>query len=310
LVMSVAGVVPAVVEQGPVSGVVGLTPIQHWLFESNPVCPERFDQSVLVELTEGLDEGALRCAFDVVLAQHDALRMRFECVDGVWRQDNLPVGSVDVLRLCDLSEVDVGGQSRVMEEVVGEVHAGFDLGSGPLVRAVLFELGPGQRSLLFVAVHHLVVDGVSWRILLEDLDAAYRQAESGESARVGPKTTSFREWAARLTEYAAAGGFDEQRDYWAGVSRGCDPVLPADGVGVNTVSSTCSVTVALDPEETRALLQDVPGVYRTQVNDVLLAGLGRVLSGWTGRGRDCSSRSRSSYARCPGVAWGMEPCVT
>jgi len=126
------------------------------------------------------------------------------------------------------------------------------------LKAVLFDLGAGQRPVLFVVVHHLVVDGVSWRILLEDLDTAYQQAVRGETARLEAKTTSFREWARRLAEHAAAGGFDDQRDYWAGVSQGCDPVLPVDAVGCNTVTSTNSVTVRLGPEETRALLQDVP----------------------------------------------------
>ncbi|MGH3612359.1 MAG: condensation domain-containing protein, partial [Pseudonocardia sp.] len=286
LVMSVAGVASAVVvEQGSVSGVVALTPIQHWLFETNPGYPERFDQSMVVELAEGVDEQALRCAFDAVMEHHDALRMRFECLDGHWRQDNAPVASVEVLQRRDLSGIDSGGQAAVVEEVAGEVRSGFDLGRGPLLKAVLFDLGVGQRPVLFVVVHHLVVDGVSWQILLEDLNTAYSQAASGESARLGAKTTSFKEWARQLTEHAAAGGFDEELDYWVGVTQDCDPVLPVEGVGANTLGSTGVVTVRLDPQETRALLVDVPGVYRTQINDVLLAGLGRVLSGWTGRRR-------------------------
>ncbi|MCA1682247.1 MAG: condensation domain-containing protein, partial [Actinobacteria bacterium] len=290
LVMSTTGVAGAmqsvVAEQGPVSGVVVLTPIQHWLFQTNPVCPERFDQSVLVELTEGLDEQALRAALDAVLAHHDALRMRFERLDGYWRQHNAPVEPVDVLHLCDLSDVDSDGQVAEIERVTGEVRSSFDLGSAPLVKAVLFDLGGGQRPVLFVVVHHLVVDGVSWRILLEDLETAYWQVVRGRTARLGTKTTSFREWAQRLAEHTAAGGFDGELEYWAGGSQGCDPVLPVDGVGANTVASTGSVTVRLDPEETRALLQDVPGVYRTQVNDVLLSALGRVLVDLEGHGRE------------------------
>ncbi|MCA1682235.1 MAG: condensation domain-containing protein, partial [Actinobacteria bacterium] len=285
LVMSITGVASVVAEQGPVSGVVVLTPIQHWLFQTNPVCPERFDQSVLVELTEGLDEQALRRALDAVLAHHDALRMRFECLDGYWRQHNAPVEPVDVLHVCDLSDIGSDGQVEAIAQVTDEVRCSFDLGSAPLVKAVLFDLGAGQRPVLFVVVHHLVVDGVSWRILLEDLDTAYWQVVGGQTARLGSKTTSFREWAQRLTEHTAAGGFDGELEYWAGVSQGADPVLPVDGVGANTVASTGSVTVRLDPEETRALLQDVPGVYRTQVNDVLLSALGRVLGRWTGRER-------------------------
>ncbi|MCA1705279.1 MAG: condensation domain-containing protein, partial [Actinobacteria bacterium] len=145
------------------------------------------------------------------------------------------------------------------------------------------------RPVLFLAVHHLVVDGVSWRILLEDLDTAYRQAAHGQTVQLGLKTTSFRDWAQRLTEHTEAGGFDDEVGYWSGVGKGCNPTLPVDkdtdGAGANTIASMRSVSVRLNPDETRALLQEVPGVYRTQINDVLLAALGRVLSRWTGRQR-------------------------
>ncbi|HEY0475247.1 MAG TPA: condensation domain-containing protein, partial [Kribbella sp.] len=93
------------------------------------------------------------------------------------------------------------------------------------------------------------------------------------------------EWARRLSEHADAGGFETESDYWAGVAACTDPTLPVDGTGPNTVASTRTFTARLDPEETRALLQDVPAAYRTQINDVLLAAVGRVLTGWTGRER-------------------------
>ncbi|MGH7745847.1 MAG: condensation domain-containing protein, partial [Candidatus Dormibacteria bacterium] len=216
--------------------------------------------------------------------------MRFEHRSGgsgtfEWCQVNAPVGPVDVLCCHDLSGVDASGQRVAMEQVVEQVCAGFDLAGGSLLRAVLFDLGVGRRPVLFLAVHHLVVDGVSWRILLEDLDTAYRQAVSGERVGLDAKTTSFRDWALRLSEHAAAGGLDDEVGYWAGVIGAADPALPVDRVGVNSVASTRSVSVRLDPEQTKALLQDVPGVYRTQVNDVLLAALGVVLAGWTGRER-------------------------
>ncbi|MGH3784762.1 MAG: amino acid adenylation domain-containing protein, partial [Pseudonocardiaceae bacterium] len=225
LVLSVGGVAPVLVEQGPVCGAVALTPIQQWLFETNPDCPQRFDQSVLIDLVEGVDEQALRGAFDAVIAHHDALRMRFECADGRWRQENLPVGPVEVLQRRDLSGIDPDTQTAVMQETAAAARAGFDLGGGPLLTAVLFDLGAGQRPVLFVAVHHLVVDGVSWRILLEDLNTAYAQATRGQSVELGSKTTSFQQWAQRLTDHASTGGFDDQREYWAGVCQGGDPVL-------------------------------------------------------------------------------------
>ncbi|MCA1693450.1 MAG: amino acid adenylation domain-containing protein, partial [Actinobacteria bacterium] len=222
LVASVAQVQPvAVAEQGPVTGQVALTPIQRWFFETGPVCPDHFDQFLWVELTEELDKQALRAALSAVVAHHDALRMRFECRHGQWAQHNSPVDPVDVLDTHDLSTLDSKHQASAMQRIVERLH--FDIGTGPLLKAVSFDLGIGQRPMLFIAAHHLVVDGVSWRILLEDLDKAYRQAVRGERVRLGSKTTSFQQWAQRLTEYVNAGGFDNELAYWSGVSQDCDP---------------------------------------------------------------------------------------
>ncbi|WP_312877596.1 amino acid adenylation domain-containing protein [Lentzea indica] len=229
LVVGLSETSPVTAQQDAVTGEVPLTPIQRWYLATNPERPEEFTQSVPVEF----DEDAVRRAVEVLVAHHDALRMRFERTEEGWRQHNPPVGGgLDVVRSSD--------------------------------------------ELRLVA-RHLVVDGVSWRILLEDLETAYRGGD------LGPKTTSFREWAHRLTEHARTGGFDDQVEYWRSV-RG-KTTLPVDGDGANTIATTGTVRVRLDAETTRALLQDVPGVYRTQINDVLLTALGRVLCRWTGHDR-------------------------
>jgi non-ribosomal peptide synthase protein (TIGR01720 family) len=136
-----------------------------------------------------------------------------------------------------------------------------------------------------VVVHHLVMDGVSWRVLLEDLQGAYEQALRGEPVALSPKTTSFRAWAGRLSAHTAEGGFDGEIGYWTSEPRRAARPLPRDREGgENLASLTRAVKVGLDEEETRQLLQDVPKAYHTQVNDVLLAALARVLARWNGEG--------------------------
>ena len=244
-----------VAEQAPVTGPVPLTPIQRWFLRDTGSAPGHFNQSVLLDLAEAPDVDALRRALAGLLARHDALRLRFEQGPDGWRQFNAPVEPVDVL-----------------------CARGFDLAHGPLFRAEL----AGARQLRLVA-HHLVVDGVSWRILIEDLETAYQQAKAGRPVDLGAKTTSYRDWAIRLAEI---GAFDEDADYWKSVVDSAEPAIPADyHHGRNTVGTMRSVTVPLDTATTRALLRDVPAVYRTQINDVLLAALGRVLTGWTGAPR-------------------------
>ncbi len=278
LAATAADVDAVTVDQGPVTGEVPLTPIQRWYLALNPDEPAHFDQSITLDLRADLDVHALVDALAALLAHHDALRMRFEHRADGWHQHNAPIEPVEVLRRHDLSDApDPAGAARA---IAAATHRGFDLANGPLLRAELFDFG--DRRQLLLAVHHLVVDGVSWRILLADLDRAYRQARSGTPIDLGAKTTSYRDWAIRLAEI---GEFTEDADYWKSVVDSAKVAIPADGEGPNTPASTRAVTARLTERDTRALLRDVPPVYRTRVNDVLLAALGRVLTDWTGHRR-------------------------
>ncbi|HEY2724811.1 MAG TPA: amino acid adenylation domain-containing protein [Pseudonocardiaceae bacterium] len=287
---SIADLAPAVTvaqadpaERAAVVGPVPLTPIQHWFFERGRANPHHFNQSHLVELTGELEEAALRAGLDALLVHHDALRMRFEQVDGRWRQRNAPVEPVPVLHRHELPDGDEDARFAAMERVADEVHASLDLGSGPLLKAVLF-VSAATRPQLFLVAHHLVVDGVSWRILLDDLDTAYQQAVRGQAIDLGPKTTSFRDWAQRLAEYAADGGFDAELDHWAGALDGAE--LPVDAApGACDAAAGQPITALLSAEDTDALLRAAPTAYRTRINDVLLAALAWSLSRWTGRDR-------------------------
>ncbi|RSM52222.1 non-ribosomal peptide synthetase [Amycolatopsis sp. WAC 01376] len=265
-------------EREAVAGDVPLTPIQQWFFDVHTANPHHFNQSVLVEVDPAVDPEVLRQALDAVVAHHDALRMRFEHVEGEWRQHNDPVGASTALRIEIVSTVDESDQRALMEEVADEAHAGFDLSAPPLLKAVLFAREPGP--LLFLTAHHLVIDAVSWRILLEDLERAYRQAADGEPVDLGAKTTSFLDWSHRLREFVDGGGLDHERDHWSRALPACD--LPVDRATPVPGTPSESVTVGLDADDTDALLHLAPGAYRTRINDVLLAALAWSLARWTG----------------------------
>ncbi|MBB5803971.1 amino acid adenylation domain-containing protein/non-ribosomal peptide synthase protein (TIGR01720 family) [Saccharothrix ecbatanensis] len=241
---------PPTAEQGMVIGAAPLTPIQRWFLDTHAVRPEHFDQSVVVDLAE-VDVPALRTALIALVDHHDALRTRFE------------------------GDRQVIGPGRHVDPLALDR---FDLTQGPLLRAEVLD----GRSVRLTA-HHLVVDGVSWRVLVEDLMTAYQQVRTGQTVHIGPKTTSFRDWAIRLADHATD-GFADELDHWTTVAA-TPTAIPLDRHGPNTVASQREVTVRLTADETAALLRDVPGVYRTQVNDVLLTALGRVLADWTGRSR-------------------------
>ncbi|MDQ4104739.1 MAG: amino acid adenylation domain-containing protein, partial [Actinomycetota bacterium] len=296
-IVELAAAVTAELSSGPVSeladreavaGPAPLTPIQRWFFATYGA-QLHFNQSVTVELAEDLDTDALSAAVDAVVAHHPALRMRLSTVEGQWCQDVVPSESAEVLRQLDLS--DLNGEDRLvaaMAQAAAGAQTGLDITSGPLLRAVLFHCGPGRRPQLFIAVHHLVVDGVSWRILLADLESAYQQARCAPGAVTLPPTgTSFTAWAHRLARHVQAGGLDVDLGYWSQVVHQSQeaPDLPVTRAGANTAGSSREVSVRLGRDDTDALLHQVPGVYRTQINDVLMSALGRVLSTWTGHQR-------------------------
>jgi amino acid adenylation domain-containing protein/non-ribosomal peptide synthase protein (TIGR01720 family) len=277
---------PPPAEQHARSGDVPLTPIQHWFFDHLHDSLDQFSQSIFLELTADLHEGALVAAITALLEQHDALRMRATRSSGGWRLTIAPAEHGEVVQRADLSDRDPGEQDAVMRAATASAQVGFPLETGPMVRARLFLLGRQRRPRLFLAAHHLVVDGVSWPILLSDLDTGYRQACRGERIDLRPRTSSFRGWAIRLTEFVAAGGLAGDADYWAGAEAAAPAAarLPLDGQGANTVASMRTVTATLDAASTAALFREVPEVYRTRIDDVLLSALGRVLSAWTGHG--------------------------
>ncbi|MFJ7907175.1 non-ribosomal peptide synthase/polyketide synthase [Kitasatospora sp. NPDC096204] len=291
----------AAADQGAVTGDAPLTPVQHWLLDTLDGDPARLTQSVSFTLAPDTDEPTLRAALAAVLDHHDALRLRYEpLADGRWRQHGTAPGQAPDLRVHEAAE---GEQREAVLRELGECLAdGFDLAAGPLLRAALCRFAGDPRPVLLLAAHHLVVDAVSWRILLEDLERAHRALAAGERPDLGAKTTSFRAWAERLAAHTAAGGFDPELPYWQGLVDGTPPTgpddtlptgpdgtlptdLPTDLDGANTADTEESLTFALGTEDTRRLLQDVPDAYRTRVNDVLLCALGRVLARWTGRSR-------------------------
>ncbi|MGH3926132.1 MAG: condensation domain-containing protein, partial [Pseudonocardiaceae bacterium] len=275
---------PAVTHPVPAAGPAPLSPIQHWFFATHG--PHgRFTMSMLMELAEDLDESALRTALAAVVTHHDALRMRFCAVDGEWHQESAPSEPAEALHIRDVSTMEDAGQESAIENAANVARAELRLETGPMIRAILFRRGPGRRPLLFVAVHHLVMDGVSWRILLDDLETAYRQAATGRPVELEPVGTAFSQWTHRLAAHVQAGGFDADLPYWTTVSTSAVADLPVDRASADTVDSTRTVTVRLGQADTDALLRRVPGVYRTQVNDVLLSALGRVLARWTGQDR-------------------------
>jgi thioester reductase-like protein/non-ribosomal peptide synthase protein (TIGR01720 family) len=271
-------------EQGLVTGSVPLTPIQHSFFEQNLPDSHHWNQAILLEVRQAIAPVLLEQAVQKLLEHHDALRLRFVRQEGNSQQINASPDAIVPFTHINLSTVSQTEQESAISDAAAELQTSLNLSSGSLVRVALFDLGASKPSRLLIIIHHLAVDGVSWRILLEDLQTAYQQLSQGEAIQLPPKTTSFKHWAERLQEYAKSAALQQEFDYWLAESRQQIVHLPIDfpGGGNNTVAEACTVSLALSREETQALLQAVPAAYQTQINEVLLAALVQAFAQWTG----------------------------
>jgi non-ribosomal peptide synthase protein (TIGR01720 family) len=183
----------------------------------------------------------------------------------------------------DLSALSEEQQEMSITEVAAQLQASLNLVHGPLVRAAFFDCGPYKPSRFLVIIHHLVMDSVSWRILLEDIQMVYQQLSAGQMIQLPPKTTSFYHWADRLGAYAQSAELRQELTYWLTAPRPEVGRLPVDYPGgANTVALARTVSVSLSTAETHALLQEVPQAYQTQINDALLTALVQAFARWTG----------------------------
>ncbi len=290
----------AAAEQGPIEGDVPLTPVQRWFLGSEtaaPADPHHFNQSLLLAPRGPLAPAPLARSLAALVGHHDALRLRLLSADGGFRAWNAPAEPRPPLALIDLAALPSERRAAALSAAAAALQAGFDLARGPLFRAAHFALGVGDMGAmgeegpaerLFLVAHHLVVDGVSWRILLEDLETAYGQAAAGRPIALPPKTTSWKSWAERLARSAAEPEVRAELPYWLAVaeSAAAVPPLPRDGAeGAAAGGERGAASVSLDRETTRALLEDAPAAYRTQVNDLLLAALALAFARWTRQDR-------------------------
>jgi amino acid adenylation domain-containing protein/non-ribosomal peptide synthase protein (TIGR01720 family) len=271
---------PASAGQAGATGEAPLTPIQHWFFEQDFTDAHHWNQSILLQAHAPVDAARMERALAALVRHHGALRLRFAREGKAWRQAYGGDTHAIPLRAIDLRNVADDALARQLHVACDAVQASLDLENGPLLGAAHVTLPDGAERLLLVA-HHLVVDGVSWRILLEDLQSAYTQLAGADAAILPPASDSYRAWAERLQAYAASAACLDQLPYWlSAVQPMALPVL--DAGAPNLAGDARRIDVRLDADTTRRLLQQAPAAYRTQINDLLLSALAGVVCRWSG----------------------------
>jgi amino acid adenylation domain-containing protein len=188
-------------KQDTIVGPQPLTPLQKWFFEQNPPEPNYWNQILLFEDKQTIKVPILEKAIRHLLIYHDALRLRFENDGSGWRQQIISPGESIPFSHIDLSAIPDEELKSAIQSVESELRESLNLTEGPLFNSALIDLGPQRTNYLLVAIHNLAVDGLSWRILLEDLDLIYQQLSHNRSPQLPSKTTSYLHWVQRLSEY-------------------------------------------------------------------------------------------------------------
>ena len=259
-----------------------LSPIQKWFFTLPLQHPAHWNQSLLFEIVTPLNLPHFKSALNALEQQHPALRTTFEKkTNEDYKQWYLPHRDKPPLTI--ISE-DCQNTERRITEIASELQASFELTDGPLWKVAYFDLrtptGPCRR--LLVICHHLIIDGVSWRILLSDLQNIYQQKERTEKITFPPPTSPVPQWI----DYLAKEDFQSSYTEWRKIIEASKdlpiPINPPPGSS-NLMGDASTVTLNLSKEETKKLLTKVPLQYRIQVEELLLAALSRTITKWTGQ---------------------------
>ncbi|MGD1900081.1 MAG: condensation domain-containing protein [Phormidesmis sp.] len=251
----------------PAPGPASLGPIQQNFFAQTPSNPHHYNQAVMLAVQHDTNITVLQSALEQLATHHDSLRLRFTKVEGQWQQQYAETITVPLDEFNITSDI-----AQSVDEIIAGLQASLHLSEGPLFRGALLTRESGKFLLLIA--HHLVVDGVSWRLLIEDLSKMYQQITRHEPVSLPAKTTAFSHWTAHLKKHASR--FAAEKSYWVDACRSTLP-LPVDyPTGSNTAADSHELTVRLSVQETtdlRVISQSVP--------TILLTGLAQTLKQWS-----------------------------
>lgn len=271
------------VSQEIITGKIKLTPIQKAFFEKKYSDKNYYNQSIMLYSENGFKENFIQKAFNEIVKHHDALRMIFkkEGRDIIQfnRNDDTAIFNYNVFK------VKYENYKDYIEKKVIELQNSMDIEKGPLVSLGLFKTCSGDH--LLIVIHHLVIDGVSWRILLEDFFSAYKQLEKGQAIALPSKTDSYKRWAEELYRYFKSDELQKQFPYWSSIENQIISPIVKDGKlsSSKKIKDCETISSILNEEYTEKLLRKTNKAYNTDINDILLTALAKTIKLWTDNGK-------------------------
>lgn len=271
-----------IVEEATLIGEIPLLPIQNWFFGLKLENPHHWNQAMMFKVKSDVDVSAIEQAWQTGFDRHEALRYRYRETSIEWKQETGEEKQSVSFEKIDLSQFDRDSVDKELKRQADLLQTDFDLNSGRLLKIALFNFGDNREKRMLVTAHHIAVDGISFRVMLEDFQTVYQQIISGREISLPSKATSVAHWASRIKTYADSPEINKEIDFWNKIAASKKTLLPRDFVeGENTESSAETVEVFCSESETQALLQKTLQTFRTRINDVLIYALSNTLAEWT-----------------------------
>ncbi len=270
--------------QEAVTGSMPLLPIHHRFFTDDTAL-HHFNQSVLLKPPQGFSFDLLQRFVEKLYKRHDALRLNYQLVKDKWVANHVDFNQQMVTdTLAEVRFNDVGFDG--LEDSASEYQTSLDLELGQLFKVVYYS-DKNDESRILLIFHHLVIDGVSWRVILEDLELLYEQHSAGKALKLGAKTSSYKSWGRFLHEYSNSDSLGTQLDYWKQVLSVPTPDFNKGSIELSpkseqTLNGFSSVEFEINKKLTTQLLSETQGAYRTQINELLLSALLIGFNRWSG----------------------------
>ncbi|PSK32383.1 non-ribosomal peptide synthetase [Nocardia seriolae] len=269
------------------TGELPLTPVVRWMTERGGDFG-RFAQSAVLELPSGITRERIVATVTAAVTRHDMLRARLTNEDGDWRLRTREPGEVDVdalLHRVEFDENEVAGQRERAAAELDSALDRLDPANGTVLQLIWLDpedAAVRRNGLLILVAHHLVIDGVSWRILIPDLIAAWAQIAQGATPALPETGTSMRRWAHALREAAHSDTRTAELDYWRRLTDEPDPLIGDRELdpAVDRTATARAIDVTAPAEVTDALLTTLPALFDGSVEDALLAALALAVLRW------------------------------
>ncbi|SCY70225.1 non-ribosomal peptide synthetase [Alkaliphilus peptidifermentans] len=253
-------------------GSIKASPITEWFFAQNLQNPDCFTQSVMVNIRGGIDENQFNDIFQKLIQHHDILRVNYDPIKKELYYNNRYLNNNFKVAFYDLSKYTVEEQKKMLQQISTE-ESGFNIERDILIKACLFYMDK-QQYKLFIKVHHLAIDGVSWRILIDDISTAIEQLILGREIELPSKTSSYSQWCEEINRFSIDKALEKEKSYWQEIVQK-EITFPAAGKKYfkSSTKKGLTITAQLTEDETANLVYRANRAYNTKVNELLIISL-------------------------------------